>query len=164
MALTIVTTVGGASSNSYVSVAEAVAHFEGRLRSDAWDNATDTDQMKALVSATGRLDQEEFQGCKTDSDQALKWPRYGAEDPDGVAYDSDAIPREIKTAVYKLALALLAGDLLVDSGMEGFENIVLGPLEVTPRTKAAGALPADVRREIAHVLTTPASNQIRFSR
>lgn len=61
--------------NTYVSLADATAYFEGRLDSDPWDNATDVNRMKALVTATRAIDSQRLRGRKANPDQALQFPR-----------------------------------------------------------------------------------------
>ena len=39
MAVVIIADVGGATSNSYVTLAEADTYFEARLHTSVWDNA-----------------------------------------------------------------------------------------------------------------------------
>ena len=143
-------TVGGASANSYVTDAEATAYFIGRLNAEAWDVALDPEA--ALLSAARRLDQESYRGTSAEAAQALAWPRSGVTDEDGRTVASDAIPDRVKRAQMELALAMLGDDLLADTGLEGFESVKVGPLDVTPRHRTAGALPANVRRELAPFL------------
>jgi hypothetical protein len=165
---TLVSTVGGATSNSYVSSAEATTYFDERLYASAWDDAETDDQDRALIMATRRLDAEEFAGEKATSGQALKWPRIGACDQDGYEYATGVIPDVIKQATCELALALLgegSPDLLSDPGLEAFESVKVGPIEVVPRSFAdrhalalrAGALPANVKRLLRFVLASTAN-------
>lgn len=165
MAIVIVETVGGSASNSYVTLDEAEAYFEGRLNTAAWDALT-TDDAKniALVSACRRIDQEEFDGARSSHNQALAWPRHGAS-ADGIMVDSAEIPQRVKNGQCELALFMLGSDMLADTGLEGFDRVKVGPLEVTPRHgRRAGSLPENVRRELAPFLVTPSPNSIRFIR
>lgn len=156
MAAAIVATVGGANSNSYATVAEAVAYFEARLNASAWDGADADKRVRSLIMATNRIDQEVYSGSPSSSTQALKFPRVGAYDGDGRPVDSSAIPAGIKEAQFELALTVLSNDLFADTGLEQFESVKVGPLEVTPRvSRKAGALPAHVARELAPFLETP---------
>lgn len=159
MAVTIEATAKSATANSFVTLAEATTHFEARLNVTDWTGAADDDiRNRALVTAALRLDQEEYKGLKSDADQALKWPRDGLYDEDGNSVDSDTVPQRIKDAQCELALFMLAEDLLADSGLEAFENVKVGPLDVTPRhMRVAGELPANVRREVRWWLTTSRS-------
>ena len=101
MAVTLTYTPGGASDNSYVTLAEAEAHFANRLNSSVngdWTNdaagvaRTDDVKKAALITATLRIDEEMFLGYKVTTTQALKWPRYNVYDEDGIVFDSTTIP------------------------------------------------------------------------
>jgi len=141
-------TVSGASSNSYVTRATAQAYFDTRTGSEVWTAASDEDSDRALIMATYRLEQEEYRGAVTTIDQALKWPRAGLTDDDGRLYVMTAIPAVIQRACCELALAILAGEVtLADSGLEGFQHVQVGSLDVTPRAStSAGTLPQQVQR------------------
>lgn len=139
-------TISGASANSYVLRVDAQTYFDDRLDVAEWTDASNANKDSSLVMASLRLDQEEYDGSRADADQALKWPRYGIY-VDDIYQDIDAIPKPIMEATYELALALLKDNtLLSDSGLEGFENVSLSGLDVTPRFKEAGTLPANVLR------------------
>lgn len=162
MAVTVTTTIGGESSNSYVSLATAQTYMDARLNADAWDDAaTDDIRNRALVMAARRLNDESYVGqpVYVDPRQALAWPRHGAYDRDGVWLDSDAIPQVVKDAQCELALALLVADtddLLADTGLEGFSAVTVGPISVTPiQGRNAGKVPAHVRRILDPVLSAP---------
>jgi hypothetical protein len=153
MAVTIDSTVGGASANSYVTLAEAEVYFEGRLNITDWTSATTDEKNRALVMAARRLDQERWTSEKASSAQALKWPRWDAEDEDGNSISSDTIPEAIKDAQCELALAMLDSDLTTDTGLEGFDEVKVGPVSVKVRhQRKAGEIPEEVYREIRHWL------------
>lgn len=86
--LTIDATAGGASANSYATVAEANAFFDSVNFPDvAWNDSGSTSDLKAgaLVLATRMLDTLPFSGKKIGSTiegasdfQMLKWPRRRA--------------------------------------------------------------------------------------
>jgi hypothetical protein len=155
MAAVIDATVGGTSSNSYSTVALGTVYFDERLQSAAW--ATTDDQTRALIMATRRIDEEDFGGWRNTDAQALKWPRDGAT-VDGVDLSTTAIPDIVIRATYELALVLLtkddaSEDFLANSGLEAFENVKVGPLDVTPRiSHMDGDLPEEVYRLLAPVL------------
>lgn len=154
--------VGGPSANSYVTEAEADTYFGGRLNAGAWTSGG-ASRVPALIQAARRLDQETYRGCPVKprigaagETQALQWPRYGVTDEGGRTYLTTAVPQVLKDAQCELALAYLVGgtsDAFADSGLEAFEKVKIGPLEVTPRaTRAAGELPEVVQRLLRHVL------------
>jgi hypothetical protein len=147
-------TVGGAASNSYVSRTEANLYFTDRLNTDTWDAASNDLKDNALVMATLRLDLEEYVGSRASETQNLSWPRYGVY-VDGVYQDSAAIPRQVKEATYEMALALMKDvTYFEDTGLEGFKNVKLGELDVTPRSRSSGILPASVERLLTGLKTT----------
>jgi len=91
--------------NSYVALADANTYFNERLNVQPWDESEDDDKNRSLIMATAAIENLNFTGCKTDTDQTLQFPRY----------DDASIPIEIEQATYECALALLDG---VDIEME----------------------------------------------
>lgn len=132
MALVLVSAVGGASSNSFLSLSEAESYFEGRPFAAAWTGSTTALKEQALVYATTLLDRERWAGAKGVSytsalTQALAWPRRWATTlevdaaPQLVSewfidtatgyYSALTIPQPIQRATCELALEILrAGD------------------------------------------------------
>lgn len=172
---TLVSTVGAVDANSYASVADATTYFDERLNTAAWSGAVSDDQARALIAATRRIDQETFEGVpvnpltgtSTGTTQALKWPRYSADDDAGWTWEPTVIPVPVKHATYKLALYLLnqgASDPSQPTGLEGFANVKVGSLDVTPRAGfTPDELPADVLRELRPVLRS-SRNTMRLVR
>ena len=91
--------------NSYVALADANTYFNERLNVQPWDESEDDDKNRSLIMATAAIENLNFTGCKTDTDQTLQFPRY----------NDASIPTEIEQATYECALALLDG---VDIEME----------------------------------------------
>lgn len=114
-------TVGGASSNSYLTEAAAGSILtDDRLYVTAWSGAVSASREAALRWATRLLDQHfTFAGSPTTTTQALRWPRFGALDLDGRLVDSDAIPLPISRATAELALELLKRDRSAESDLTG---------------------------------------------
>jgi hypothetical protein len=135
-------------TNSYLSAADADAIIAERVNSDAWDDLVGTaEKEKALISATRRIDQQQFKGYKSSSTQSLKWPRYDVCDEDGIPFPTDEIPDLIKQATAELAFVLISNpDLLDDTGLEYFDSISTGDTSITPKARQAGQLPAHVQR------------------
>lgn len=167
MAVTVVATAGDASANSYVTLAEFTTYMDGRSVSAAFDDASDDAKNRALVSAARRLDAERFKGVRVDETQALQWPRYGVEKPDiaysvldgpvfteSTWYATTEIPDRIQRAQMEIAYLLLSTEFAVGpTGLEGFKNVKVGALDVTPRSEQrAGTLPEVAYREIAPLL------------
>lgn len=106
---TIIATLNGATSNSYVTLAWADAYHVARLAPAgmAWETWDQEDRQKALVSATARLDEEQpFWGTPYDTwtPQALYFPRGTDRNPTTAALE---IPDRIEMATAELALAML---------------------------------------------------------
>jgi len=110
MAVVIDATLGGANSNSYVTLAEADTFFEARLYIDVWDDSTDDSKNRALVMATRRIEQETYYGDRETSTQALKFPRINIGYLDGILLDG-GIPELLKEAQCELALYMLSTDM-----------------------------------------------------
>jgi hypothetical protein len=168
MAARIIATVGAADANSYGSRAEAVAYFERRANSALWTAVVDQDDPNictiALLTAMLRLEQRRYHGTRATTDQALSFPRIGARDRDGNLIPATIIPPEMKRAQFELAYEVLGADPFADTGLEGLASLKVGPIELTPRQRAAGALPAHVRREIRHLLDEPSSANVFLER
>lgn len=168
MAATIDATVGGAKANSYVTQDEADAYFEGRLNADAWLAAAFP--VEALIHATRIIDLLEFEGTPVNplngtssgTTQALKFPRYSVDDDAGWVWEPTVIPQPVKDATCEAALWLLnQGDTdpTQPTGLEGFENVQVGALNVTPRqTYDADDLPSYIRKILAPVLRAGRNN------
>jgi len=96
---------------SYLTEAEAQVYFDGRVGSEAWDDADSTSRDKALSHGTKIIDRLNFLGCKAIETQENQFPR-GAD---------VSIPQAIKNATCEIALALLDG---VNPEME-YENLFM---------------------------------------
>ncbi len=211
MPLVIDATVGGASSNSFVTLAGAQAYMDSRLNVDAWTGtATDetitvvapgaltgatsvpvaplpialeigdlitfgtaqvvviaaaaavddqaitvetllfdllagteatvsgantANQKIALVEATRELSAKLWVGSKSNTAQALAWPRIFATDPDiswsGTPYfASDIIPQRIKDATSELALQFLKGGTTDIASLDSTYNVKVKTVDV----------------------------------
>jgi hypothetical protein len=166
MAVTIVATAKGATSNSYALLAEATTYFEGRTGTTLWNTATADTRNRALVEATNRIEQQDFYGSPTDSAQRLKWPRVGTYDADGRYWDQDVVPRVVQYAQFEVALALVTGDLeFKDSGLEGFNAVRVGPLSVDiNHGREPGALPKQALRYLRGLMVSAGGLNVRVAR
>lgn len=112
MAVAIDATVGGSSSNSFVTLVEAQAYMDGRLNASAWQAASTDSQNRALVEATREISSRTWQGTRNLTSQVLSWPRWFVIDPDapwsGTVYFSNlVIPQRVKDATCELAFQFL---------------------------------------------------------
>lgn len=133
MACTLDTTIGGASANSYISIANADTYHDSHITHDTWDEAESDDKCRALQTATRLLDEwYDWCGVVCTSSQALLWPRVGATGPNGYLLDSDAIPVAIANATAELARQLLDEDRTKDSDIEryGLKSLKAGPVDM----------------------------------
>lgn len=158
MAATIVATVGATNANSYLTQAAADALADERLQVTNWTAASADEKARALISATRRIDQLQFEGSKVTDAQALKWPRVDAFDDNEDEYSSTAIPDIVEQATFEVGLWLLnqdaaSTDPLAPTGLEGFDYARVGPLEVRPNHgQRSGALPDSIKRLLRPVL------------
>ncbi len=111
MAVVIISTVGSASANSFVTLAEADTYMEARLNSTLWDAATDDSLNRALVEATREISSlSDWLGTRTSDTQALSWPRDFCPIPDGASgwyYENTVIPQAVKDAQMELAFQFI---------------------------------------------------------
>ena len=181
MPTTLDATVGGASSNSYLSLGAFAARADDSALHAAYTAASPDDRTRALLQATARLDLEPFAGTRATTTQQRAWPRayvpdpdrrldyaaFGGRDPLGFpqAIDSTIVPERILTACAELALQLLSGASL--SASDDLRDVVrekVGPLE-TEYAAASLRAPADalsrwpsVWRAIAPLLASGAGS------
>lgn len=100
MALT--TTVAGASSDSYCTVAEADT-FVAWKQSATWTAASDATKESVLKAAVSVMDELKLRYQRATSTQALRWPTGAHYDSSGTLY----IPERVKRAQAYLGLLLL---------------------------------------------------------
>lgn len=116
------------TSTSYSSIAEFKQYWENK----GVDYTTETDdKIKGwLNSATEYIDNNyKFEGEKTNSDQALDWPRVCVMDEDNNLIDSDVIPNDLKKATNYMAAQV--GTTGLDFIDDGVEQESYGPVSKT---------------------------------
>jgi hypothetical protein len=162
MAIAIDASIGGASANSYLTLAAAELVIEGFVQDDdvtAWASATNDQKNRALYTATQRLDRERFLGARATDTQALQWPRTGVRKPDTYIntyavgfpfrittdyYTDTEIPDQIKKAQCVLAVYLNNNkDGMGLSGIEDYKSVQIGTLRVESAGASASATGAD---------------------
>ena len=124
--------VGGASSNSYISMVAADDYQKGNLNRETWGSATAARKEMALLMATRLLDEHYvWTGTLATSTQALGWPRTGVEDKEERAVSSTTIPTKIQEATAELAFWLLTSDrVLTSTESDVVDSVKVGPIEV----------------------------------
>jgi hypothetical protein len=135
MALTVEDGTGLAGAESYISVADADTYHS--VRGQATWTGADGLKEEALRRATLFIDARygpRFSGVRyRGRDQALMWPRAGAEDIEGWGIDHDEVPLEIARATAEAALrelvepGFLSPDVTISSAGQVIEKTV-GPL------------------------------------
>jgi hypothetical protein len=160
----LIETVGAANANSFVTLAEANAFHVLNFGSDAWFGTTEdtvSSQVRALVKAARRLNQENWLGSRTNTlgvRQALAWPRIGVPKIDGETggwgyscpdvYFSFEIPQQIKDAQCLLALAYLDG--FADGEGQTKAEFWAGSVRISDeKVRSDDLLPAEVVRLIS---------------
>lgn len=119
---TIVVETGTSSetANSYVSEADLATYA-----ADRGVTLTGTPAV-LIIQAMDYLESKNFIGTKSDIDQALQWPRYGAE-IDNYYVDSDVIPKLLKEAEMEICIAIDGGvNPLANQGRETVREKVDG--------------------------------------
>jgi hypothetical protein len=130
--MTIITTVGGSTSNSYVDIAEADAYFLTRVGATAWVDLEDEQKEAYLLTAARQLEVTIWSGTKLHrATQSMSWPRIGIYDFD--ANIINGIPEKLKQAQLEFAYWNLteADRFLSDTDVQQLSNFKAGPLDVT---------------------------------
>lgn len=169
MTLAIDATIGGRTSNSFVTEVEAIAFAATRLNLTGWTTVTGTtctpSEIQALIEATRELSVLSYQGYRTDVTQALGWPRLMAVNPDATSscyalYDATVIPQRVKDATCEFAIAFLAAGTTDIAGLDSTTGIIEKTVDVlTTRWAAPSQRPQGlarfprVMRQIAPLLT-----------
>ena len=135
---TVDATAKGASSNSFVTLANANQYFEDRPGNSDWTGATTDARNQALLHSTKMLDKlYRWRGERTTTTQSLSWPRQYVPDPDPdleyktgavrlrLSYiDEDVIPNRIAYATYEQALSLIQDSARMgDPGLQQFNRL-----------------------------------------
>lgn len=134
MTLIVENGTGLSNAESYASVADADAYLAAYGVPATWAAADDAAKEIALRKATRYLDAvyaHDWPGCVKNPDQALAWPRYGAERQDGVCLDSASVPTAVKQATSYMAARATEEDIYPDTTKTGIaaESFKAGPVE-----------------------------------
>jgi hypothetical protein len=133
----LVATPGAADANAYCTVAEADAYHDAKVHRDDWAaTGTESDaKTVAIIEATRLIDSMfVWEGCATDTDQALDWPRHAMTGANGRGYiASDEIPVQLKNATAEFARQLIAADRTADSDVQtqGITRVKAGSVDIS---------------------------------
>jgi hypothetical protein len=137
MALVVEDGTGKSNADAYVDVDYVSTYATDYSASPTtWTSAATSLQERAIREATLYLDQTykmRWKGRKTDSENALDWPRSGVWDANDFLIENDVIPTQLKRACSELAIAVVSGDDLdpdisAGSGVVSEESNRLGAL------------------------------------
>ena len=115
---------GKSDANAYADVADGDAYHAGHLYATAWTGATSDQKAVSLVMASRLIDAEyQFNGARSQSAQALQWPRANCPDPDKAPgpflagllladpfVPSSIVPKALVQATCEMARELLVAD------------------------------------------------------
>lgn len=153
--MSIDATAGGASSNSFATVAEANAYHNARLHNETWFDANTDTKERSLKWATRILDDMKWKGSKTASTQALEWPRAAVLNLNGDELDDATIPTFLINAVSEYAFELIKMDREVDSDTKGISQVMAGEVSVKfDKTDRPSKTPTSIYRIIKNYLAS----------
>lgn len=126
--MALVTTIGGASADSYGTLAEYQAYGASMGWTMGADDAADEVNLRRGALALDRG--YSFKGYPAASTQALEWPRLDVGYVNGYDVASTVIPQDIKNAQFEVAF-------LIQGGLDPFKTVdgavtkaKAGPVEV----------------------------------
>lgn len=145
MTISVITTPGGITSNSFVSLEEADTYLEAHLQATEWAVFNEEQKKAALISSTREINQLRFSGRKATTSQALSWPRTGIIDYDG--FSVTGIPQALKDAVCELSIYRLTEDdrIAGDFELENLKSVEIGPIKYTVNANTSVSIPPIVR-------------------
>jgi len=116
-------------TNSYITTEELTAYASNRGITITGDASI------LLIKAMDVIESKNYSGYKTDSAQALSFPRYGISE----AYDN-IVPTQVKTAQCMLSIAIGEGaDFGAMDDLSAFGSVQLGVIKVD--TSGRGRVP-----------------------
>ena len=131
-------TVGGASANSFATLAEFTAYAALR----GWTlEATDAlNEINLLKSMDALVRSYALDGYKTTEAQALPYPRVTSVYIDGYSVGTDIVPQQWKDAEFEMAYLIQGGATpfaTVEGGAVKISKVKAGPVE--SETEYSGA-------------------------
>lgn len=132
MAITVEDGTGLSTADSYATVAEADAYFDIIPGfSETWSDLSATTKENWLKLSTRVLDaRTNWEGTKYVEDSALRWPRSGVVDRDGISVATTVVPTPVKHAVFELVRILEAEDITSGQDIERLKFLKVDVLEL----------------------------------
>jgi|TARA_Y100000310_G_scaffold218384_1_gene219653 hypothetical protein len=138
---TLIATAKSSTANSYCTLLEANSYHE-KVRPDdekIWLKQAETTRERLLMLATRIIDDHfDFLNYKTDTTQALSWPRQsvpvdGKWSKEGsiTLLDPDTIPTFLINATSELARILIETDVNASAGGAGLSSVTMGSMSVS---------------------------------
>lgn len=134
------TGVGYSDSNSYPSLAVANDYFVIDPYFQATWSGLSSDAVREarLAWATRVLDQKtQWEGTKTVETSALRWPRTGLYDRDGIEIGANTIPVQVIQATLELVKVLNSNDLTAGQDVDYFKRLQVDVIELEWQEKVA---------------------------
>lgn len=142
--MTLTTTESGASSDSYVELADYEAYILNNFNVDISSDAT-AEKEADLRRATQVIDRKyTFKGYPTEDDQALQFPRVTDVLVDGREVSNTTVPQRVKDAQCEIAY-------LIKGGLDPFATVEHGAV----KRKRVKAGPAEAETEYQGSRQTP---------
>lgn len=119
-------------ANSYVSVEEADDYLSQNIHVYPVWTALDQDVKEKLLSwSTRYLDQRaRWNGKPVTEDQALRHPRVGLKNADGIAIPSNTIASQLKHATIEMARYLIDSDRATERPQDGLKKLKVDVIEL----------------------------------
>lgn len=119
-------------ATSYVSVEEADDIITMNIHASAsWEALDVADKERLLAWASRYLDERtRWFGHKAVEASALRWPRSGVTDRDGVRLDANMIPRQLQIATAEMARYLVDEDRSVERGQDALTRLKADVIEL----------------------------------
>lgn len=120
------------NATSYVSVEEADDIITMNIHaSAAWTALSTEDKERLLAWASRYLDERtRWYGRKAVDSSALRWPRSGVTDRDGLTLASNLIPRQLKIATAEMARYLIDEDRSAERGQDALTRLKADVIEL----------------------------------
>lgn len=123
---------GLADATSYVSVSEAddIIAMNIHVAAD-WAALTQADKEALLSWGSRYLDERtRWFGRRAVETSALRWPRTGVTDRDGLSIPDNIVPRQLKIAVAEMARYLMAEDRSTERDQDALSRLKADVIEL----------------------------------